>query len=45
MRLANERMNLPVRSVTRLAALHFYRTSIRRAQGARPPRSAGYARR
>jgi hypothetical protein len=39
----NNRMNLTVRPVTRLACLLLARDSHGRAQGARPSRPAGYA--
>src|SRR5262245_37968165 len=39
------RVNLTVRPVTRLAVFETRRTSTGRAQGARPSRPAGYARR
>jgi len=42
---ANERINLTVRPVTRLAGLLPERDSHGSAQGARPARPAGYARR
>ena len=42
---SNDALNLTVRPVTRLAGLHLGRTSTGRAQGARPSRPAGYARR
>jgi hypothetical protein len=41
----NKRVNLTVRPVTRLAARQVTRSSKGRAQGARPSRPAGYARR
>ena len=41
----NKRINLTVRPVTRLACLFLTWDSHGRAQGARPSRPAGYARR
>jgi len=41
----NERVNLTVRPVTRLAGLLLHQDSNGSAQGARPSRPAGYARR